>query len=587
MSRALILLLLIPAAVSASTAYGVAVYGGEGVPVAVKVEVAPGGGSVTIRGLWYYDQLLNISTVVACWEAAAAAGLNPLSYNYTVYIKPFGNASNSIVGPSLSLAVFLSAYSALTGVEINSSIAATGAVTPGGLVDFVGGLPEKAFGARAYGFRLLLYPLLQRNKYQIVLKPKLYGVYGSVVQELVVEPQKIGEIIPAEEVGNVIQAVYIAQNKLYNISRELELFDAEARRIVEKASAPNATGLIQREAWRFINLTLETAGSSPAVVDKLKTAAAYLQLGGLLAPEASVRAFKQAATLYFYIKLLQDGEEALREMDIYATALLTVAEKVVERTPLGYDNLCEASYAHMYLHLAKRQLGDVNRYASLYAVFKSPTYAAVFAYAYGEVLANLWRAILYAQPAAKAAEVDAQAFYKYVEAAVRYAELYSYATNIQSPLVDEAKINLYRAAAALWSNNTAAALGYLQEALTNAIAYFALHPAFPNTTALKYIYYAAAAARQMPENYLTAAQLAQIAVTPVNETRIYHLARIQACRYLYLFTKPTGGFSTTPEAEAPPPKAPTFEAGGSTAIYIIATLAVITAVQLVYWRYRK
>lgn len=540
MPRALALALLAAALLYAQgVAYGLAVYDGKGVPVKVTVEVGRGNGTVEIRGLTYYDATFWASTVSACWEAAIAAGLDPFAYNYTVVVEPV-NASRALVGTSLSLAVAVAAYGALTKTPINASIAFTGTVAPGGVVDFVGGLVEKAAGARQYGFKLFVYPVLQHYDYKIVMRPRLYGVYGSLVETFQITPLPLAQITAVAEVGNIYQAVALATGSSYNFTANLARLDAEARAVLNGAESPTA-GALLGEIYLYVNKSLLLADKRPDYADTLRQgvarALAYVQTAKnytAAASEALPRALLEVLVPYFYVRIATSPDEAAQEADAYLDALLQTVSKLANKSA----EPCDDALGHMYAHLAAvlKQQGDRN--LAYFYLFGDLEYAAEAAYYYGQAAYSLWKAALYLSPP-RAEDYDANKtlalFKKYVRHALYYADLYSRATDVISPqlLGQGASLNYLRGTTAEGQGDYKAALGYYTEALTYVITYFALHPAFPNTTAVKYLQYLDALSHVLDDNSTTIREnLALASLAEVNETRVLYLARAHACQLL-------------------------------------------------------
>jgi len=499
----------------------------------VAVYVGPGNGTVEIKGLDYYDLTFYYSTISACWEAAIAAGVDPLALNYTVVITPL-NASRALVGTSLSLTVAVAAYSAITHTPLNASIIYTGTLAPGGVVDFVGGLVEKAQGARQYGFKLFVYPVLQHYDYKIVWKPKLYGVYGALVERVERRPLPLAEIVPVEEVGNIYQAVAIAAGAAYNLTANLERLGQAAETVLNSATPIDA---VEKEALLFVNKTLRLAALYPQYADVLRRGAAqalaYVQVAKNntdLATEALPRAIAEAATPYFYVRMLTDPQGAEVEIATYLAALLELADAVANNTA----PLCDMAYAHMYIHTAQVYMRDAGLDYAYYKMGFIDS-AAQAAYKYAQAVYYLWKSLLYYTHSAEPYDIEkaAASLRRYVEQAVRYADMYSKATDIISPqLVGNAALNYARGEIAMRQGNYKAALGYYIEALAYALTYFALHPAFPNTTDVKYLHYLDALSHVVrPDGQVSLREnLAIAAAAPLNETKLLYLARVHACQ---------------------------------------------------------
>lgn len=594
MPRPLIVLLLLPAlALSQGAAYGIALYKDVGVPVAVGVEVGPGNGTVEIRGLAYYDQLLLLSTTFACWEAAVASGHDPFALNYTVYINPI-DATRALIGPSLSLAVAVAAYNALTHTPSNLTIAYTGTVTPGGFVDFVGGVREKAIGARRANFTLFVYPALQHYDYKFELRPRLIGVYGTLIKVLRERPQNLSDILPVAEVGNVYQAFAIATSQEYDIFDNVERLNQMVTAMVAPPPAEKLA-VLKKEVHRTVNKTLKLAAQEEyrdVLANGVARALSYLQLGEErpeLATEAYPRALREVLYPYFYARLLTKSDAAITEMQTYTDVILQIAEKLMP--DVGSENLCDGAYAHMYLHTAKNLLPQAQKYLRYYLAFHSPVDAAYAAYGYAQVVYYAWKSILYAEPPRdKAVELNktASRLAHYLNTALNYAELYSAATGVASPqLLGDALRNTRLGSSA----PPPAAVGYYIEALSNILTYFALHPSFPNTTAVKYLHFADALSHTAggPPQLLYTENIAQANLTDINETRVYLLAKIYACK----LAEKLAIYTDTPPREMPKqrttalPTATPGEESGEYLTPLAVTIGIILCVQGLYQLFKK
>ncbi len=590
MSRTLaLLLLLLVYAAAQDVIYGIAVYQKEGIPIAVRVETTPGNGTVKITGLHYYDALFHLSATQACWEAAFAAGKNPFTLNYTIYIDPLGGG-RALVGPSLSLAIALATYGRLAHVAFSNTTIYTGAAAPMGVVAFVGGLTEKAEGAARWGFQEFVYPLLQHNEYKIVLKPRLIGVYGALVERLEVRPLNLSIVSNRYEVGNLYQAVW-----RYDVVERLEEVD---RKIAELRQSPlpgatyAAVGLVKEETLRLIRRAAEVAARRPEYRDVLQNAAArsyaLLTLNDTdLLIEAAPRAYGELAAVYFAVKLITEPDDALREMEIYLSALFNLAEKAVNQTRPGVENICDVSYAAMYYDYAQRRLETARKYARYYRTFRTPEYAVALAEIYGDITAALWRAVIYSTHAAKNginAEKTKEMYLRYVKNAVDYAESYSAATGVVSDLIRRGALPYMTYAEK--AGNPTAALGYAAEAFTYAATYFALHPAFPNTTAVKYLYYVDILRHlELPNELTVRLSLAAAGAAELNETRVLYLSRVFACQRLHALAQPTEAHTQTRQAAAKLPQATAAE-NRNIATPEIFMLAVILSVHTIYYMYK-
>ncbi|MEL9991373.1 MAG: hypothetical protein QXP98_07705 [Thermoproteus sp.] len=541
--------LLLAALVRAAT-YGVGIYQGVGVPVSVSIELTPGNGTIYVPGYTASSDFL-YSAKVAIWEAALNAGVQPWRYNYIIEIKPLGNMSTYIGGPSLSLTIYLEALNVFTGRQGNSSIAYSGAVGPGGVVDLVGNIREKALGLQNSGFKAFAFPVLELFTYRFELRPVYYGVYATVIRQLTAIPTNLtGVHIGLIEVGNVYQAAAVAQGLPYNITADLYALDLKinASHINYSGFAAPALSLLKNETATLINGTLDAMKAlniqGGTYLDLVRQALAYLEAGERtpdLRPELWVQAYGTAATAYYYLLLLYNNTRAVREMEVRYYALLSVAVEAQKFVKPDLQNLCEAAYSRMYLHLANQSLDQLKAYLDYYLWTGSPTYAAAAVYTYATITEYLWRSIIYASFAANGSGVDLNATYNrftdYLNAVVRYAELYSEETNIYSTqLVGGAETNYYRM---LETDDRLAALGYGTEALAYAMAYFAIHPGYPNTTAVKYAFFADSAYHKLGRlTYTQIVDLKTASLAELNETRVLYLSRALACEYLREFAEP-------------------------------------------------
>ncbi len=76
--------------------------------------------------------------------------------NYDIHVNVVGGGN--IDGPSAGLAFLLAIYSAVSGRRIRQDLAMTGEISIQGKVRPVGGIPEKIYGARQAGMRMVLLP---------------------------------------------------------------------------------------------------------------------------------------------------------------------------------------------------------------------------------------------------------------------------------------------------------------------------------------------------------------------------------------------------------------------------------------------
>lgn len=90
----------------------------------------------------------------------AAAVLRRLTgddlHNYDLHVNVVGGGN--IDGPSAGAAIFLAIYSAITGRPIWQDRALTGEISIQGKIKPVGGIPEKIYGARQAGMKMVLVP---------------------------------------------------------------------------------------------------------------------------------------------------------------------------------------------------------------------------------------------------------------------------------------------------------------------------------------------------------------------------------------------------------------------------------------------
>ncbi|AET33091.1 Tetratricopeptide TPR_2 repeat protein [Pyrobaculum ferrireducens] len=529
-------LLLLAAPHVLAAAFGIALYQDRGIPVEVSVNVSRGSGYVNIEGLYYYDDSLWYSTVFACWEAAISAGADPFSYNYTVYIAPI-NASRSLAGPSLSLAVYIATYSTITGSPVNSSVVYTGTVAPGGVVDFVGGVEQKAEGAARYGFKLFVYPALQHLEFKMVEKPRLIGVYGSLVPVLEITPIQIRNIT-AIEVGNVYQAAAATTGR-YNATANIERLREVLTRTNATAPQYKIDALIN-EVNRAVKKAKRLAAQQPRYHDALAAgigkALAYVEISRNItaaSTEALPRALAEVLTPYFYVLFVTDFERGRAVAEIYLATLRNITEAL--RPAVGADNICDAAVAHAYIHTAEMAKSTAERSLTSYMLTGDVTYAAEASYWYSQAAYYLWKAILLSREPTTGLDLNKTLakIGRYVQTAVEYGDVYSRATGVTSPQLLEggAKLNLLRALAAQQEGRGEAALGYYIEALASLLAYFAIHPGFPNTTGVKYMHYLDAVAHvAAPVKSIYAAEAAALAeAAGLNDTKILYMAKIHAC----------------------------------------------------------
>lgn len=137
-----------------------AVSEGEAVPsgsiILVKLHLVPGSGLAFVSAEPNTDAMLQESFAAANREARALAGENP---SCDVLLEVTDNESREVSGPSGGAAFALMDYALLSGQSLRTDTAITGTVMPGGMVGSVGGLYEKALGAKESGKKYFITPV--------------------------------------------------------------------------------------------------------------------------------------------------------------------------------------------------------------------------------------------------------------------------------------------------------------------------------------------------------------------------------------------------------------------------------------------
>ncbi len=154
-----------------------AVSGGEGLLVGITMKSVPG------EGMEYVGAVPTVGTSTQDSLSTAAGVARELSlrgYNCDLLVK-VSNADSpgGVEGPSAGAAFTVMSYSLFTGKEPRRDATITGAISEGGDVLPVGGLYEKALGAKASGFRYFITPLQSVEE-----KLMLRGISGLDIREV-------------------------------------------------------------------------------------------------------------------------------------------------------------------------------------------------------------------------------------------------------------------------------------------------------------------------------------------------------------------------------------------------------------------
>ncbi len=136
--------------------FGLAVAGYHG--LVLEIEAAVFSAHEPGRGRWRFNDTAgsmakdSVFNAEACLRRVTGRDLS----QYDIHINVVGGGN--IDGPSAGVAIFVAAYSALTGSPVRSDTAMTGELSLSGRVKPIGGVPEKLFGASQAGLARVLVP---------------------------------------------------------------------------------------------------------------------------------------------------------------------------------------------------------------------------------------------------------------------------------------------------------------------------------------------------------------------------------------------------------------------------------------------
>ena len=137
--------------------FGLAVAGYHGLVLEIEAAVFPA--QQPGRGRWHFNDTAgsmakdSVFNAEACLRRVTGRDLS----QYDIHVNVVGGGR--IDGPSAGVAIFVAAYSALTGTAVRLDTALTGELSLSGRVKPVGGIPEKLFGAGQAGLNRVLVPL--------------------------------------------------------------------------------------------------------------------------------------------------------------------------------------------------------------------------------------------------------------------------------------------------------------------------------------------------------------------------------------------------------------------------------------------
>lgn len=154
-----------------------AVSGSEGLLVGITMKSVPGEGMEYVGA----EPTVGTGTQESLSTAAdVARELSLRGYNCDLLVK-VSNADSpgGVEGPSAGTAFTVMAYSLFSGKEPRRDATITGAISEGGQVLPVGGLYEKALGAKASGFRYFITPVQSVEE-----KLMLRGMSGITIREV-------------------------------------------------------------------------------------------------------------------------------------------------------------------------------------------------------------------------------------------------------------------------------------------------------------------------------------------------------------------------------------------------------------------
>lgn len=158
----------------------------------VEAEVSPGTGKLIKTGSLGDVMQESVQAALTAIRARSARLGLPASYfvEHDLHLHvPEGATPKD--GPSAGVAIFSALMSAITGIEVDSSVAMTGEITLSGEVLAIGGLKEKLLGARQYGIKTVLIP--SDNE------PDLAEIPAEVLKGM--------EVISASHVEEVVERV--------------------------------------------------------------------------------------------------------------------------------------------------------------------------------------------------------------------------------------------------------------------------------------------------------------------------------------------------------------------------------------------
>ena len=507
------------------TATGIAVHEYKGIPLKVTVCISKGDGVLVIEGV-SYDELVAYSLKESVYMAAWSLGLDPWSLNYVVKIEPADPAVNAISGTSLSLTTYVAAIAALKEVNIVPYAITTGTLNPDLTVGFVGQVEYKARGAQEWNFTLLLYPLLQSNKYVIKNIVKHFGPYAFETKTVSVSPVNFtGISIRLEEVGWGPEACLILaglDEPSLNITLD-DLLDASGSYLDRN------TTVLQRLTDYILDKTLEYLSKAnntlawsvksmldpwirsyayTLIINATKAYSASMELLNRRAEAAALEymlyAYEKAVNAYYFLALTHDSEEAITEARIDLTRTKALAESILERiariaSVYSIPALAEASVSYskaLKLHKqAEFDLGviAINGYGDRALAYTASRNLA-------KALAEYTRTIIltgYAEKTLRGPHANlsrlASEIMDYAKHLYLYTRALVYNTGVSSELVTMAGSNWWLARMH-WmksGNSTLGKLtviGYSLRSIVYSSLYMALHPGFEGVAEARYPY---------------------------------------------------------------------------------------------------
>lgn len=166
---------------------GVAGYWGSVIEIEAASYPAREKGKGSIRFNETAGSMAKDSAATAASVVRMLLGKDLADYDLHINIVGGGN----IDGPSAGCAITAAILSAIEGVPLRQDVAVTGEISLSGEVKPVGGVPEKAFGARQAGMRLLVIP--EKNKNDI--SQGYMGLHVRPVRTI----QEVGDLLRARE----------------------------------------------------------------------------------------------------------------------------------------------------------------------------------------------------------------------------------------------------------------------------------------------------------------------------------------------------------------------------------------------------